>query len=302
MADRTFWSIHNNDQNNVVTPYGDNIGEWYHYTSNVQNYRQLKEGDVVLVRTRYHLLGTGIVHYIEQLSTPPADEGKKQHYRAHYGLTWYEFSKELPLQLIKDAWNPKHRQMSIRRLDEGRILEFVRRYGTWSQLLSLTGTKDVDLTTPEKDNLSGAVTSDEAEAIPGGYVAASVKVRRGQAQFRGALFERYGSACAVTGSCPAHALDAAHLTPYSVRSEHDIEDGLLLRADIHRLFDSYEVGIDTTGKPWKVEMSPKLRRYSAVKELHRKSLSLSEELYPGTKTLVEHLMRCREIWAQEGQG
>jgi putative restriction endonuclease len=61
--------------------------------------------------------------------------------------------------------------------------------------------------------------------------------RRGQAGFRAALLEAYRGRCAVTGSDAAAALEGAHLRPYRGPESNAVNNGLLLRADIHTLFD-----------------------------------------------------------------
>ena len=61
--------------------------------------------------------------------------------------------------------------------------------------------------------------------------------RRGQAQFRRALISAYGGRCAVTGCDAVDALEAAHLIGYNGRHTQHVSNGLLLRADIHTLFD-----------------------------------------------------------------
>lgn len=63
-----------------------------------------------------------------------------------------------------------------------------------------------------------------------------VKPRLGQNGFRFRLLDSYGQ-CAVTQEHSIPVLDAAHIIPYSEGGSHDISNGLLLRADIHRLYD-----------------------------------------------------------------
>lgn len=63
-----------------------------------------------------------------------------------------------------------------------------------------------------------------------------IRPRLGQGTFRFAVQGAYGR-CAVTGERSLPALDASHIIPYSEGGTHEIPNGLLLRADIHRLFD-----------------------------------------------------------------
>ena len=53
-----------------------------------------------------------------------------------------------------------------------------------------------------------------------------------------AVTTAYGGACAVSGEHSLPVLEAAHIQPYSTKGgSHEVSNGLLLRADIHRLFD-----------------------------------------------------------------
>jgi putative restriction endonuclease len=82
-----------------------------------------------------------------------------------------------------------------------------------------------------------------------------ILVRRGQATFRDRLIAAYGK-CAVTGCDAEAALEAAHIIPYSESFSDCPTNGLLLRADIHTLFDLYLIGIDP--QTLRVSLSPTL--------------------------------------------
>lgn len=69
-------------------------------------------------------------------------------------------------------------------------------------------------------------------------------VREDQAGFRARLIEHYGLRCMVTGVTTAAVIEAAHIAPYGGRATNTVENGLLLRTDIHRLFDAGLMGID----------------------------------------------------------
>jgi putative restriction endonuclease len=72
---------------------------------------------------------------------------------------------------------------------------------------------------------------------------ALVQPRLGQGLFRVSVADAYRRACAVTGEHSLPALEAAHIRPYEGGGEHKISNGLLLRSDIHRLFDRGYVGV-----------------------------------------------------------
>lgn len=79
-------------------------------------------------------------------------------------------------------------------------------------------------------------------------VLAAIVRRRGQPAFRKALLEAYGGCCAITGCGVADALEAAHIRPYTDQSSNVVSNGLLLRADIHTLFDLHLIGIDPSSR------------------------------------------------------
>ena len=67
--------------------------------------------------------------------------------------------------------------------------------------------------------------------------------RLGQGSFRVLVTDAYERRCAVTGEKTLPALDAAHIKPYSENGQHLISNGVLLRRDLHALFDQGYVTI-----------------------------------------------------------
>lgn len=75
--------------------------------------------------------------------------------------------------------------------------------------------------------------------------------RRGQRTFRANLIRAYESCCAISGCTVLAILEAAHITPYLEPETNAVSNGLLLRADIHTLWDLGLVAIDPmTMKVW----------------------------------------------------
>lgn len=64
-----------------------------------------------------------------------------------------------------------------------------------------------------------------------------VRPRLGQGLFSLAVRDAYRGACAVTGEHSGPVLEAAHIVPYGRGGEHRVDNGLLLRSDLHRLYD-----------------------------------------------------------------
>jgi hypothetical protein len=73
---------------------------------------------------------------------------------------------------------------------------------------------------------------------------AEVIRRKGQAKFRAALISAYKGRCVVTGCDALDALEAAHIVPYNGEHTNHVQNGLLLRADLHSLFDLGLLAID----------------------------------------------------------
>jgi predicted restriction endonuclease len=75
-----------------------------------------------------------------------------------------------------------------------------------------------------------------------------IEPRLGQGAFRVAVTDAYGRRCALTGERTLPILDAAHIQAYAEGGAHEIANGLLLRTDIHRLFDLGYVTVSTDGR------------------------------------------------------
>ncbi|HET7546223.1 MAG TPA: HNH endonuclease [Usitatibacter sp.] len=80
--------------------------------------------------------------------------------------------------------------------------------------------------------------------------------RLGQGSFRVLVTEAYRRQCAVTGEKTLPVLEAAHIKPYSELGPHRISNGVLLRSDLHKLFD---LGYVTITPEHRLEVSPRLK-------------------------------------------
>ncbi len=84
----------------------------------------------------------------------------------------------------------------------------------------------------------------------------TVVPRLGQGAFRVIVTDVYDRQCALTGSHVLHVLDAAHIKPYSLGGTHEPTNGILLRQDIHTLFDR---GYLTVTPEYRVEVSKRIK-------------------------------------------
>jgi putative restriction endonuclease len=80
--------------------------------------------------------------------------------------------------------------------------------------------------------------------------------RLGQGSFRVIVTDAYERRCAVTNERTLPALDAAHIKPYSESGEHIIPNGILLRRDLHALFDQ---GYVTISPSMRFEVSHRIK-------------------------------------------
>ena len=97
------------------------------------------------------------------------------------------------------------------------------------------------------------------EPEAGARYGAPVTMRRrlGQGAFRLAVTDGYGRRCAVSGEKTLPILDAAHIRTFASGGAHDVSNGLLMRTDIHKLFD---LGYVTVTERGRFAVSARLRK------------------------------------------
>lgn len=87
-------------------------------------------------------------------------------------------------------------------------------------------------------------------------ILAEVVRRQGQGKFRQTLMEAYAGRCAMTGCDAPEVLEAAHILPYRGPHSNSVRNGLLLRADLHTLFDLGLAHI--CPETWTVQITPEV--------------------------------------------
>ena len=108
--------------------------------------------------------------------------------------------------------------------------------------------------------------------IAGGHKTQVVRVRLGQAAFRSKLLAEYKEVCAFSGPVPAAALDACHLYRYADVGVHEDQGGLLLRKDLHHLFDAGLITVDPNGR---LALHAKIASFPAYAPLHQSVIQVS---------------------------
>ena len=290
--------------------YRDVLGVKYSYDATVPNHKAVSVGDLVVIRDEVSIYGHAFVDEVvtelgsktmtlcpqckrsgpdrrttmsptyrcpdcgNQFDDPEFEDRELAVFEAIYAPTWTELPTPLPRRLLEGVFTGGDRQNAVRRLD-------------WSAAVALLGDHTsvdglADLRS-DGDHASGRIA-----VTPDGGLVPSRGVRRvGQQGFKAALLERFGPCCAVTGPQPVTVLDAAHLYRFADTPVHHLDGGLLLRADIHRLFDAFLLTIDTT--TWTVHLAPELHGYTElVAEVHEKPLRIEEATRPCADLLDDH--------------
>ncbi|WP_433546554.1 HNH endonuclease [Streptomyces sp. CA-294286] len=294
--------------------YEDVAEESYSYDSTVGNHLRVAIGDLVVVRNSNEALGVG---YVEKLDVTSGQEKLRKRcpscrstgfkgrvtevprfrcspcgsvfpdptvevipvstYRAHYGGTWQPLEGCLDkVQLVALSLS-RSDQQSIKAMDRARTLAAVTARG---------------IRLPRQERAPRTARQKPLE-LPGGRRRTTIAARRGQDVFRKALVARYGMICAATGPAPAEVLEAAHIRPFATTERHRVEEGLLLRADIHRLFDS---GLLAISSDLRVHVAPSLRGHLAYSELEGAPLHVPPGCTLDLDAIEEHHAAVTATW------
>ncbi len=96
----------------------------------------------------------------------------------------------------------------------------------------------IQVTSPRRDS--------EVPAIDGPVFGElrEVRPRLGQGGFKALVHGAYRDQCSITGHKIRPTLQAAHILPVGKGGEHRLDNGLLLRSDVHTMFDRGYLGVD----------------------------------------------------------
>ena len=126
-------------------------------------------------------------------------------------------------------------------------------------------------------------------------VLISIARRQGQPKFRRELLAAYDGCCAVTRCAVPAILEGAHIKPYRGDHTNHVTNGLLLRADIHTLFDLRLLRVDPA--KWTVDVSAQAR--SSYGSFHGQVLYIPStvSLRPDAEALRQHYESCADNFA-----
>ena len=111
--------------------------------------------------------------------------------------------------------------------------------------------------------------------------------RQGQAQFRNNLLKAYSNRCAISGNDVPQVLQAAHIGQYRGPKTQMVTNGILLRSDLHLLFDAHLLSVEPDSKC--IRLSRLLDKTEYI-EFNKKQLHMPiyREAYPNEKQLERH--------------
>jgi putative restriction endonuclease len=159
----------------------------------------------------------------------------------------------------------------------------------WRFRLTKISTIDVSASKSDSDE-----SEDDTVSWTGGRRTSLVRVRRGQRMFRAGLLEKYGLICAVTGAAPKEVLHAAHLRAFAEHETHNRNEGMLLRADVHSLFDAGLLTVNTSNNT--ILVAPTLRGHAVYGQFLGMTLAIPAHLMPDKEALDEHREAAMANW------
>ncbi len=99
---------------------------------------------------------------------------------------------------------------------------------------------------------------DDHAAMPLEFATCAIRARRGEKRLRNHLRQSYGDRCAISGPCPRELLEVAYIVPFPQGNVHSLANAVLLRSDLHTLWDLNLIGIDP--EDLKVQVSERLKK------------------------------------------
>jgi putative restriction endonuclease len=276
VAEKRVWSFLTIDG---IRQYGGNAGylddpsSIYRYDSDVANHLQVSAGDVAVIRSRTEVLGVAEIEQVvegtgnkerlrcpecgatnikeratkqpkwackfgHQFDVPKVEVSGVTTYAAFYGATFIPMQGKLNLEEVHSAVIRPSDQMSIKQLDLAKIELALRDIEGGNAIVRrFASTLEVGEREPDSEDDLASIIDIRRRVLR------EISLRRGQAAFRKRLIRRYGEICQISGCAFSGLVEAAHIDPYSRSQDNGLANGLLLRSDLHTLFDLGLLGI-----------------------------------------------------------
>jgi putative restriction endonuclease len=290
MSERRAWSfltIEGDPEYQGNDGYRDDPHTTYRYDNFVPNHLQVSPGDVAIIRSTNTVIGIAEIAEIikgegtkERQRCPvcsdtninhrktkhPAWRCKSNHhefeeperetletttYEARYGDSFRECEFALTVNNLANAVIRPSDQMSIKEIDLARLEPLLGTQGDGIVESFVGKLEPPELNDAEDGDASGSVIEQRRKVLR------EISVRRGQKKFRDKLIKRYGGRCQISGCGFVELVEAAHIDPYSESGDNSVQNGLLLRSDIHTLFDLGYLAIEP--EDLKIRVHPEIK-------------------------------------------
>jgi len=202
-------------------------------------------------------------------------------YKAVFGLHYIELSPSIEAAELRPFELTNSRQLLLRPCDTEGLLRYISRrdrnvLGTVKKWLL---ERELILSDSDADTSDPETVLDERE-----HRLNAIRLRRGRKVFRDELIRRYGPRCLVSGCSAAGVIEAAYIQQDSTPKFNNPTNGLLLRSDLHTLFDLNLLGIHP--QTLTVSFHPDLMT-AGYKELDGRTLIIGAARGPNRRALAE---------------
>ncbi len=267
--------------------YGDVLGESYSWDNTVPNHSKLKSGDIIAIWDGKILLG---VSRIERVTIHDGMKMRRRCPIESCGLTDVRHrANKSPAYICAKC----KQEFNAPALEEISLSIYTADYGAGWTMTSGIGApacrelahsvkSQHSLRSAKPDLLRSMINSlpklqvarfrHRDTLASGGHKLSTVRIRVGQGEFRSTLIAKFSRVCAFTGVNHEAALEAAHLYQYSELGVHHASGGLLMRRDIHRLFDAGLIAVSVDSHL--IDIHPELASYPEYASLHGKPLAV----------------------------
>ncbi|GJF27814.1 hypothetical protein KNE206_05140 [Kitasatospora sp. NE20-6] len=272
--------------------YDDEPSRHYSWDSTVPNHAAMQPGDVIALWDKKALLGVSVIEDIAteqsekdvyscpacgrasfkarktklpvyvcwdcaaEFDVPNTRRRSVTTYRSRHDAFWTDMTGLLTGPVLRSLCDSPKSQNSLRPI----------RWDRLSAAIEATGGSTVRIVDAGRKGFHGDQQGFHGDrSMKGGHRIVTVRARLGQRAFRQRLLAEHGDTCAFTGPTPRAALDAAHLYSYAANGEHHEDGGLLLRRDLHRLFDLGLVAVHP--ERLTVDVSVQLAAYPSYAQL-----------------------------------
>jgi predicted restriction endonuclease len=284
-------SVHSEDLSYISNDgHSDELQIKYVFDNFVPNHLQIKKNDIVVIVNKEKVLGLAKISNIliynstkirrrcpicnntnyearktklpkyrcnkgHEFEEPIAETVDTIQFEAFYSQSFFLPKKKVTVDKLRQYHdNGYNRNMSMQSLSKSFFIEYFK--NEYNQLIN-------EIVYPEAEDADTKLLSEilSDDYVPNGEderskIYKSIIQRRGQKKFRDEIREIYGDKCVITGCEILDILEAAHINPYRGQKDNHSSNGLLLRADIHTLFDLNLIGINPL--TLKVQVSERL--------------------------------------------